>query len=155
MADNTATDYLTELVQDSAEPRPMIEGTQIPMGAPLVKSQIDAIRDMALYAGQQRRRAQRDFSETDFLCGAMVAFFACGNNGEIPAQWIFTPMSGREVFPRIDTFGPKLRRLLTLLATFDANDGGDWYEIGEAVREMDPNWPKGYDALESEMGGEE
>jgi RNase P subunit RPR2 len=47
--------------------------------------------------GKERRR-QPDFSQADFLAGAMTAFFAANMANKIPALWVLGPMQGMDVF---------------------------------------------------------
>jgi hypothetical protein len=48
--------------------------------------------------GRRRVAAHgEEFSEVDYLCGAMAIFFALGWNDKVPAGWVFGPMSGRPV----------------------------------------------------------
>lgn len=62
----------------------------------LTTEQIAAIEAAVLTYGQQRAAAQGfRFNEVDFMAGAMTVYFALGNQGDIPAQWIFGPLGGR------------------------------------------------------------
>jgi len=64
----------------------------------LTGEQIEAYVAFVTEHGQKRAQEQGDeFSEVDFLCGAMCVFFAFDQNGSVPAGWIFGPMSGRAV----------------------------------------------------------
>lgn len=46
--------------------------------------------------GKARARAQgSDFSETDYLAGAMAVFFALRLQNRMPASWIFSTLAGR------------------------------------------------------------
>jgi len=47
--------------------------------------------------GKERRR-QEDFSQADFLTGAMVAFFAANMGNKVPPAWVYGPMQGVDIF---------------------------------------------------------
>ena len=57
---------------------------------PLTIKQMMAIRNMAYYRACLLRAENKwpPKEEAAFLNGAMVAFLACRNNGDIPAFWI-------------------------------------------------------------------
>lgn len=63
------------------------------------ESQIAAIVSLVHEKGRNRKRHfMEEFNECDFLCGAMTAFFACGQPHHIPASWIFAPLCGQTIF---------------------------------------------------------
>jgi hypothetical protein len=60
------------------------------------ESQVDALVEFIVAHGRARAQAQgSNFSETDYLAGAMAWFFALKMNSKIPARWIFDTFSGR------------------------------------------------------------
>lgn len=75
-------------------------GERPPTGPALSPAQAASIRAWVQQAGRERLATIRgEFSEADFLAGAMVAFFALGSEGQMPPLWLLGgPMTGRSLF---------------------------------------------------------
>jgi len=69
--------------------------TETPEAAPVDLSDRERYMALVVQRGLERRRNfGRDFSEADYLSGAMVIFEHDGQLGELPGGWVFGLMAG-------------------------------------------------------------
>jgi hypothetical protein len=69
--------------------------------APLTPAQQEAIQAAFEQHGAARLvNFPGKFQEADFICGALLAFFATGTQDQIPAGWVFGPLAGRSLFEK-------------------------------------------------------
>jgi len=65
---------------------------------PLTRDQVKEILTFVHAKGFDRRRAQGQMNEPDYVAGAAAWLFALGCQDLLPAAWVFAPLTGRNIF---------------------------------------------------------